>query len=302
MKPAAAPWFQPKSKAQLAVVVVVLLGAIAGAWIFGLSYLKKASAGLPPPVIQKARNLFEERRHDEAIALLTDAVRQIEQAKGPEDPTLVKHFDLLATIYEDKNKHADAEPLWRRVYEIRKKHLGADHPEVIGSGDKLGLCLIAESKFAEAEPFLRKSLAHRETYYGAENAGILSSLNHLAELCLAQKKYEEARAFADRAVKIGRSQVGLMPAAYPDSQRLLGAALAGLGKPDDAVPLYDAAVKAKVKLLPDAPHIPPKQGQISHGDFADLCKEYAAVLRKAGKEKEAKELEAKAEAVLTPKK
>jgi tetratricopeptide (TPR) repeat protein len=300
MKPAAPPWFQPKSKTQLVVIVAVLLAAIAGAWVGGLAYLKKAGAGLPPPVIQKARNLFEERRHDEAIALLRDAIAQIEKAAGPEDTTLVKHFDLLATIYEDVDKHAEAEPLWRRAHEIRRKHLGPDHPEVIGSGDKLGLNRIAQGKFADAEPPLRKSLAHREAYYGADHAGIMGSLNHMAKLYLAQKKYEEARSFADRAVKIGRSQVGLMPAAYPDSQRLLGAALTGLEKHEDAVPYYDAAVKAKVKLLPDAPHIPPKAGQISHGDFADLCKEYAAVLRKAGKEKEAKELEAKAEAVLKP--
>jgi len=82
--------------------------------------------------------------------------------------------------------------------------------------------------------------------------------------------------------------------------RLLGAVYAGLEKVEDAVPLYDGAVKQKVKLLPDAPHIPPKPGQISHAEFADLCKDYAAVLRKAGKEKEAKAIEAKAEAVLKP--
>ena len=50
-----------------------------------------------------------------------------------------------------------------------------------------------------------------------------------------------------------------------------------------------------------AAHIPPKPGQIAHADFADLCKEAAAVYRKAGKEKDAKELEEKAELILHPK-
>jgi tetratricopeptide (TPR) repeat protein len=297
----APPWFQPKSKKQLFVIVGLLLAAIVGVWIGGISYLRKAAAGMPPPVIQKARNLFEEKKHDEAIALLTDAIQQIEKARGPEDTFLVKHFDLLATIYTETDRPAPAEPLWRRSLEIRRKNLGADHPESIGTGDKLGLCLVAQGKYGEAEPLLRKSLAHREGYYGTDDPGIMASLNNMSKFFLAQKKYAEAEAFASRAVKIGRAKTGLMPPSYADSLYQLGACYAGQEKWADAVPLFDQAVKLKVRQLPDAPHIPPKPGQIHHGEFADLCKEYAVVLRKSGKEKEAKEIEAKAEAVLKPK-
>jgi len=301
MKPPVAPWFQPKSKAQLSAVVSLLFAVIVGVWVGGLAWLKVKTADMPAPFMQKATNLFQERKFDEAAALLSDSIAQIEKSQGSETMYLVKPFDLLATVYEESKKDAEAEKLWRRSYDIRRKHLGPDHPESIGSGNRLGLCLISEGKYADAEPLLKKSLAHREAYYGADDPGVILSLNHMARLQLAQKKYAEAQAFADRAVKIGRGKVGLVPAAYPDSQRLLAAADAGLEKYDDAVPLYDAAVKAKARLLPEAPHIPPKPGQISHGDFAELCKEYAAVLRKAGKEKEAKELEAKAAAVLKPK-
>jgi len=302
VKPTVPPWFQPKSKTQLIILVVVLLSAIVGLWVGGLAWLKVKSASLPPPVIQKATALYEERKYDEAAGLLLASIDQIEKSYGPESMYLVKPSDLLATVYEGMNKHGDAEKVWRRTYDIRRKNLGPDHPESIGSGDKLGLCLVEEGKFAEAEPLLKKSLAHREAYFGDDNENIMRSLNNMAQLYLAQKKYEEARAHADRAVKIGRAKVGLMPPAYLDSQRLLGAALAGLEKYDDALPLYDASLKGKVKQLPEAAHIPPKPGQISHGDFADLCKEYAAVLRKAGKEREAKDLESKAEEILNPKK
>jgi tetratricopeptide (TPR) repeat protein len=301
VKPAVAPWFQPKSKTQLILIVVFLLTAIVGIWVGGLAWLKVKSASLPPPVIQKATLLFEDRKFDEAAGLLLGSVEQIEKSYGPESMYLVKPSDLLATVYEAMNKHAEAEKVWRRAYEIRRRNLGPDHPEAIGSGDRLALCLIEQGKFAEAEPLLKKSLAHREAYFGEDNENIMKSLNHLARLNLAQKKYAEAQAYAERAVKIGRGKVGLMPASLPDSQHLLGAADAGLEKYEDALPLYDAALKGKAKQLPEAAHIPPKPGQISHGDFADLCKEYAAVLRKAGKEKEAKEMESKAEEILHPK-
>lgn len=296
-----APWFQPKSKQQLFAVIGVLLAAIVGAWVWGIGYIKRMTAAMPPPVIQKARNLHEEKKHDEAVELLTGAIRQIEAGRGPEDPALLKHFDLLAIIYGATKREAEAEALWRRSYDIRRRNLGPDHPEAIGSGDKLGLSLLAQGKFAEAEPLLRKSLTHREGYYGVDDPGIMPSLNHMAELFLAQKKLAEAETFAARAVKIGRSKTGLMPPSFPESLRLLAAVYAGQEKYEDAAPLYDQAIKMKVRLLPDAPHIPPKQGQISHGDFSDLCKAAAAVLRKAGKEKEAKDLEARAEAALKPK-
>jgi len=295
------PWFQPRSKKQLFIIVGLLLAAIAGAWIWGISYVRKAVAGMPPPVIQKARNLFEEKRHDEAIAILTEAIQQIEKSRGPEDTSLVKHFDLLATIYTETDRPALAEPLWRRSLDIRRKGLGPDHPESIGTGDKLGLCLVAQGKFADAEPLLRKSLAHREGYYGTDESGIMPSLNHMAKFYLAQKKYAEAEPFAVRSVRIGRSKTGLMPASFADALRNLGTVYAGQEKWEDAAPLYKQAVDLKVRQLPDAPHIPPKPGQIHHGEFAELCKEYVVVLRKVGKEKEAKEIEAKAEAVLKPK-
>ena len=301
MKPAPTPWFQPKSKTQLLMVVGGALAAIILAWVYGLAYVRKLTLAAPPPVIQKARNLFEEHKNEEAVAVLLPAIQEIERTRGLEDTYLVKHFDLLATIYEAMKKDADAEPLWRRSYEIRRKNLGPEHPESIGSGDKWAYSLMAQGKYAEAEPLLRKSLVHREGYYGADDAGIMPSLNHMAELFVAQKKYAEALPFAERAVKIGRGKTGLMPASYPDSMQHLGAVYAGLEKWEDAAPLYEAAIKFKVRQLPDAPHIPPKQGQISHGDFAALCKAAAAVYRKTGKEKEAKELELKAEAVLKPK-
>jgi len=301
VKPVQTPWFQPKSKGQLFAVVGVLLAVIVGAWIYGLAYIRRIAAAAPPPVIQKSRNLLEERKYDEAVGLLLPVIQDIERTRGPEDTSLVKHCDLLAAVYEAMKKYPEAEPMWRKSYDIRRKNLGADHPESMGSGDKLAMCLIEQGKFPEAETLLKKSLGHREAYFGADHEGIILQLSHLAELYLAQKKYAEAEAYAGRAVKIGRNKIGLMPPSMPEAQHRLGAALAGLEKYDDAILNYDAALKFKVRLLPEAPHIPPKPGQISHGDFSDLCKEFCVVLRKAGKEKAAKEIEAKVEEVSKPK-
>ncbi|MBV8880501.1 MAG: tetratricopeptide repeat protein [Planctomycetaceae bacterium] len=293
------PWFQPKSTKQYVTYMAVLAGLMVAS--VGVMIYMGTRAPSVPPVIQKSRNLFEERKYDEAAALLVPVIAEIEKTRGPEDSSLVKHADLLAQIYEAQGRHADAEPLWRRSLLIRSKHLGSDHPEVIGSGDKLAMSLLAQKKYADAEALLLKSLAHREKAFGADDSRIMPSLNRLAELYVAQGKFAEAETHAKRAVQLGRATIGLQPPSFGDSQRWLGAALAGLGKPEDAVPLYANALAAKAKQLPEAAHIPPKPGQIAHADFADLCREAAAVYRKAGKEKDAKELEAKAQLILKPK-
>jgi hypothetical protein len=293
------PWFQPTTTKQymkymMVLVSVMILCIIAAVWFAG-------RVNPIPPVIQKSRNLMDEHRYDEAVALLLPIIQDIEKTRGPEDTALVKHFDLLAESYSATTKEAEAGELWKRSYEIRRKHLGPDHPETIASGDKYAMSLLAQKKYAEAEPLLKKALAHREGYFGADDPGLMPSLNRLAELYLLQGKAAEAEPYARRSVVIGRLKVGLQPASFGDAQQRLAAVLTALGKFDDAIPLYVNALAAKSRQLPEAAHIPPKPGQIAHGDFADLCKEAAACYRSAGKEKEAQELDAKAELILHPK-
>jgi tetratricopeptide (TPR) repeat protein len=297
---AVVPHFQPKTKQQYFTMMLVLAG-LSFCCIAGALWMKARMAAAIPPVLQKATALLEDRRYDEAVSLLVPVIREIEQSRGPQDTGLVRHLDLLATVYSAMKREPEAEALLRRSYDIRRRALGPDHPDSIASGDRLALSLMAQGRYAEAEPLLRKALTHREGYYGPDHDALMPALNRLAELFLAQKKYAEAEPFASRALKIGRGKIGLVPAALGDSLRDMGAVYAGQGKFAEAAPLYGAAVDHKVRLLPEKPHIPPKAGQISHGEFADLCREYAEVLRKAGREADAKDIEAKAEARLHPK-
>lgn len=297
---AVVPHFQPKTKHQYFTMMLVL-GGLTFCCIAGALWVKAKMAGVIPPVLQKATALLEDRQYEAAASLLVPVIREIEQARGPEDTTLVRHLDLLASVYSAMKREPEAEALLRRSYNIRRRALGADHPDSIASGDRLALSLMAEGKYGEAEPLLRKALAHREGYYGPDHDALMPALNRLAELFLAQKKYAEAEPFASRAVRIGRGKIGLVPPAIGDSLRDLGAVYAGQGKYAEAVPLYTAAIDHKERLLPEKPHIPPKGGQISHGEFTDLCRECADVLRKAGRGADAKNVEAKAEARMNPK-
>jgi hypothetical protein len=112
------PWLQPNTPKQymkyMMVLVALLIACILGAvWFAG-------RVNPIAPVLQKSRNLMDERRYDEAVALLLPVIQDIEKTRGPEDTALVKHFDLLAEIYAAMGKEPEAGELWKRSYEIRK--------------------------------------------------------------------------------------------------------------------------------------------------------------------------------------
>jgi hypothetical protein len=157
----------------------------------------------------------------------------------------------------------------------------------------LALCMIAEGKLADAEPPL-KSLAHREAYFGDDHEGIEIAQPH--GRALPGPEVCRSPDLSDGAVKIGRSKVGLMPATYPDSQRLRARAIR---KYDDAVLLTTPPSRPRSSSCPTRRTSRPSPAR-SAGDFADSARSTRRPPQ-GGQGEEAKELEAKAESVLKPK-
>ena len=72
----------------------------------------------------------------------------------------------LAELLRETNRHAEAEPIYRRALEIWEKSLGADHPDVAQSLNNLALLLQATNRLPEAEPLIRRALKIDETSLG----------------------------------------------------------------------------------------------------------------------------------------
>src|SRR5262249_16388347 len=67
-------------------------------------------------------------------------------------------YNNLALLLNSVGKYAEAEPLFRKALEIRRRALGEDHPDTAASYDGLAVLLQSVGKHAEAEPLHRQAL------------------------------------------------------------------------------------------------------------------------------------------------
>lgn len=69
----------------------------------------------------------------------------------------LEHRDTLITmnslgaLYRNQGKYTQAEPLFAKVLEIRRRVLGEGHPDTLTTRRSLGLLYQREGKYAEAE-------------------------------------------------------------------------------------------------------------------------------------------------------
>ena len=108
---------------------------------------------------------------------------------------------------------------------------------------------ILEGKYAEAEPLLDESLAIREKVVGTSHPDYGSALTLKAIVQLEEKRYQEALETAEKAEKILKENFPADHWRVAMAENVVGSALAGLGRYEEAEPL----MLESNKILADAP-------------------------------------------------
>jgi tetratricopeptide (TPR) repeat protein len=76
---------------------------------------------------------------------------------------------LTASLLQDTNRLAEAEPLYRRALAIDEASYGPEHPDVAIDLNNLASLLQDTNRLAEAEPLYRRALAIDEASYGPDH-------------------------------------------------------------------------------------------------------------------------------------
>ena len=97
----------------------------------------------------RANELSDEGRYQEAIPFAKEVLRLSEREFGPDDPTTGIMLNNLATLYQNQGRYAEAEPLFKRSLEIREKTLGPEHPDVAQSLNNLAALYHDQGHYAE---------------------------------------------------------------------------------------------------------------------------------------------------------
>lgn len=122
---------------------------------------------------------------------LLAAVKQAESLK-PKDPRLATALDNLADFYKSRARYADAEQLYRRSLDIRKKAFGSRHLSVATSLNNLASSLQQQGKYDLAESLYLDALKILDNLDDPEHPETTRSLHALVALYRAQGKLEKA--------------------------------------------------------------------------------------------------------------
>ncbi|KAI5460988.1 hypothetical protein BGZ63DRAFT_446076 [Mariannaea sp. PMI_226] len=105
-------------------------------------------------------------------------------------------------------KYDRAATIQRQALELRKKVLGKDHIDTLGSMHALASVLIDQGKYDAAEQMCRQTLKLREKVLGKEHPRALDSMHVLAVVLREQGKYEEAEQMHRQALKLREKVLG----------------------------------------------------------------------------------------------
>ena len=197
-------------------------------------------------------------QYDQAETHLRAAIQLDTQHHGPLHRDTLRATNLLATLLDQTNRGADAEPLLRRNLNDCRNQLGRDDPVTLDAAERLGTILWHLGNTDEAETVLRKNVDDRSRVLKAEHPDTLRSTYLLSRVLRDRKKFADAEHFAYLYAHSVQCSLG---SNHPGNILALtnqGDVLRDQGRLAQAEPYYrQAAVEAGRILAPSTvPHLP----------------------------------------------
>jgi serine/threonine protein kinase/tetratricopeptide (TPR) repeat protein len=263
--------------------------------------------------------LPEARTHTEKAL----AIRR--KVLGEGHPDLARCYFALGTIDHREGRFAEAERSYRQALGIIERTYGPDSPELATPLGNLADVYLQLGRGDESEPLLRRSLALIEKAFGAGDVRVAHSLSSLGSFLIATGRTDEAHGIFDRALAIVEEETGADH--FKAAEALWGLARCGRLKGEHEEALKHLAraealcekdgesdkVLWGLVLAERAWYLFHKDGNFGEAeirfkkaleliatqvadsslDVQDVAREYAALLRAAGRADEARALEKK---------
>jgi tetratricopeptide (TPR) repeat protein len=187
------------------------------------------------------------------VALSLNNLAETLRALGSDHPLFATSTNNLAETLRALGRPAEAEPLFRRVLDLREKTLGPDHPGVALSLHALALVLRDLDRPAEAQPLLMRALAIRERALGPGHPLTRGVRADAAGLSVRSDPVPPAAAADEAATTApmrGERTPALEPSTSPRPAEAPADPSAGSG------PSF-AAAQVGPSVIPSSPALPP---------------------------------------------
>ncbi len=227
-----------------------------------------------------AKLYHSQGKYSEAEKLFEQALRIQEQRLGTNHPTIASTLGRLAKTYLEQNKLGRAQEMNLRALRIRESSSGANHPHMAIIISSLIEIYHAQGRYREAEPLIAKSIKIHEHAWGSEHPYIAYSLSIQADNFFLQGDNTQAEFYYQKARIIRERHLGTEHPYTAQTYHKLAQLYFAQGRYEEAESLYLKALAIREHALgPDNPAI------------SAMLEQYAILLRKMNKEKQASELE-----------
>ncbi|HXU32727.1 MAG TPA: serine/threonine-protein kinase, partial [Thermoanaerobaculia bacterium] len=151
--------------------------------------------------------LVHRGRYAEAEKELRAALATQESAQAGDAARGQTLSDLGMALYH-QTRLAEAEAALSRSLALRRRGLGANHPETIETLNNLAAVWLAQGDFPRAEKALREALARHREKLGNDHPSVATNLNNLGALLAQVGRLDEAEAATAEALAIRRKVLG----------------------------------------------------------------------------------------------
>ncbi|HHQ49696.1 MAG TPA: serine/threonine protein kinase [Acidobacteria bacterium] len=219
-------------------------------------------------------------RCEEAVAPLERALELDRRQLGADHPDYASSLESLASVYYCLDRYADADPLCREAVAIYEKTLGPDHPHLALSLNTLAAIELKEGRPGDAEATLRKVVGIYVRGLGPDHPHVGVAMENLGAAVWESGRREEAVAIIRKAVAIEERGLGPDHPGVAAGLAHLAGRLAELERFDEAGALYRRALGIEEAALDPGSEA-----------LERTRRRYAALLRRQGREDEAKAVE-----------
>jgi CHAT domain-containing protein/tetratricopeptide (TPR) repeat protein len=214
---------------------------------------KFAEAQEPAREIVAIRTRVQGARHwqTKAAEREVETLKQIAALPAQEQAEFASAIkaDAEAGQLSAKGRHAQAQPLYEKALDVRRKALGEDHPYTAASYNNLAFSLQAQGKYPEAQPLFEKALAIWRNALGEDQPLTATGYNNVAFNLKSRGKYAEAQPLYDKALALRCRVLGESHPDTAESYSNVAANLNAQGKYAQAQPLFEKALTIFRRVL-----------------------------------------------------
>lgn len=209
-----------------------------------------------PETLRSMNNLAavytEEAKYAAAAGLLEQTLAIRRRAFGEEHQDTLSAMVNLGLAYYQAGRIDEASQLVSSALGTLRRTRGPEHFQTLVAMGGLAMIQRAQGQFAGSEAIAREALTIRQKVNGPENSQTLLAIDQLGDVLLDEGKFAEAQTAFGHELAV-REKNGPKDWRLQATRSKLGAALAGLGRRDEAKPLVLESREALDKVAATVP-------------------------------------------------